>query len=203
MHYPKINTLFKRDDKHNIIEGDFSCPEFDAIEYWHVTEKIDGTNIRIMWQGHTVVFGGKTDNAMISTTLLTTLQATFTKEKMAKQFGYNKVVLFGEGYGGKIQRGRRYSIDEKFILFDANINDFWLEPAKVLELAQQLGVDYVPVIVDTAELDCIVRVVREGIKSGIADTHAEGVVCRSVPLMLFRKDKTPIMWKLKVKDYGN
>jgi hypothetical protein len=33
------------------------------------------------------------------------------------------------------------------------------------------------------------------------DAPMEGVVCRSVPLVLFRNTKTPVMWKLKVKDY--
>lgn len=47
--YHKINTLFKRDEKNLIIEGDYSCPEFAylAENEWTWTEKVDGTNIRV------------------------------------------------------------------------------------------------------------------------------------------------------------
>lgn len=31
----------------------------------------------------------------------------------------------------------------------------------------------------------------------------EGVIARSVPLMLFRNHKTPIMFKLKIRDFFN
>lgn len=42
--YPKINTLWKRDEKNrfNTIEGDLSQEEFGNIKNWHITEKIHG-----------------------------------------------------------------------------------------------------------------------------------------------------------------
>ena len=48
MKYPKINTLWKRDIKGNIIDGEFSCLEFVNIKNWYITEKIDGTNVRVI-----------------------------------------------------------------------------------------------------------------------------------------------------------
>ena len=48
MSYPKIETLFKRDEKFNITD-EIRCPEFDNIKKWLITEKIDGTNIRIIY----------------------------------------------------------------------------------------------------------------------------------------------------------
>jgi len=52
MKYPKINTIWKRDEsnKFKIIEGDFSKQEFANIKNWQITEKIDGTNIRLIIQ---------------------------------------------------------------------------------------------------------------------------------------------------------
>lgn len=51
MTYPKIDTLFKREDagkkKGHIIPGDYSRPEFTAVREWRLSEKVDGTNIRI------------------------------------------------------------------------------------------------------------------------------------------------------------
>ena len=57
--YPKIQTLFKRDDRNVIIEGDWSVPEFAylADKPWRWTEKVDGTNIRLHWDGRKVTSG--------------------------------------------------------------------------------------------------------------------------------------------------
>ncbi len=96
MNYPKINTIWKRDEsnQHNIIEGDLSCPEFDNIKLWHATEKIHGTNIRVIYDIKTpsanehdwISFRGKTDDAMIAPSLLSYLQKTFPLEKFKRLF---------------------------------------------------------------------------------------------------------------------
>jgi len=51
-----------------------------------------------------------------------------------------------------------------------------------------------------SEATSLVRLI---FKSKIAEENreAEGIVARSHPLMLFR-NSNPIMWKLKIKDYG-
>jgi len=200
--YPKINTLWKRDDKFKIIIGDYSRDEFASISKWHITEKIDGTNIMILYNGEEPIFYGRTEKAQIPSFLLEHLKKTFTKELLSKQFpeAKNGVVLYGEGYGNKIQPfGNKYRKDNSFILFDVWIDGWWLEPDKVKQLSKDLKIDYVP------ELG-IVNSIQDAIsylghKSNIAqeDLIAEGIVARSHPLMLFR-DGSPIMWKLKVKD---
>lgn len=88
-----------------------------------IDEKIDGTNVRVFWNPNDAVpvkFGGRTDNAQMPTSLLNYLQNTFTLEKLYKQFpSASQVILFGEGYGPKIQAcGSRYRDDVSFILFD-------------------------------------------------------------------------------------
>lgn len=47
--YPKIQTLFLRDENSIIIPDKFTCPEFEWLKncLWECTEKIDGTNIHI------------------------------------------------------------------------------------------------------------------------------------------------------------
>mgnify|MGYP003290714294 CR=1 FL=1 len=60
--YHKIETLFERDEKtKKLIEGNFrnKTVEFLKDNLWEFTEKIDGTNIRILWDGHKVTFGRK------------------------------------------------------------------------------------------------------------------------------------------------
>jgi hypothetical protein len=46
--YPKTENVFTRNpDTHKLNLWDFRMPEFNQIKSWLVTEKIDGTNIRI------------------------------------------------------------------------------------------------------------------------------------------------------------
>ena len=65
--YPKIYGPFKRHtegpDKNKLIPGSWTVPEFEDLECndWIWTEKVDGTNIRVHWDGHKVSFGGRTD----------------------------------------------------------------------------------------------------------------------------------------------
>src|SRR5271157_4950800 len=127
MEYPKINSLYKR-ERHKtncknrlLIEGEYACPEFPSINCWSLTEKVDGTNIRISMKKTSsglITFGGRTDNAQVPTTLLNYLQAVFPYLKMKEAFPEaENVILFGEGYGGSIQSGQYYSEDPMFILF--------------------------------------------------------------------------------------
>lgn len=61
--YPKINTIFKRDRTKRIILGDLSDPAFGAVCLWQYTEKLDGQNIRVRWDGNQVRIDGRTDDA--------------------------------------------------------------------------------------------------------------------------------------------
>ena len=137
--YHKIQTCFKRDEKtKHIIEYNWTLPEFEYLKdnEWVFTEKVDGTNIRVMWNGENVVFGGKTDNAQIPVTLLYKLQELFEgnkkelfKSKFVDKDGilFSNVCLYGEGYGNRIQSGSSYIPDGvDFVLFDVKIGDFQL-----------------------------------------------------------------------------
>lgn len=53
--YHKIQTLFKRDmeSKHKtLLEGQWTLPEFEYLagNVWTFTEKVDGTNIRVIFR---------------------------------------------------------------------------------------------------------------------------------------------------------
>jgi len=158
-----------------------------------------------MWdlgESKNVRFGGRTDDAQIETSLVTYLQETFTNEAFEKKFGSAKVTLFGEGYGGNIQEvGKKYSETNKFTLFDANIDGWWLEPDKIEKLAAEIGIGSVPELglMDEEE---IVSCCRGNTYSKISKEKliAEGIVARAHPQVLFR-DGTPVMFKLKTKDY--
>ena len=147
MEYPKIETLFNRDEKFKVIEGDYRLKEFELIKSWYVTEKIDGTNVRIIYQPvyETVgmislaqireyrcmelIFKGRTDKAEFHPTLRAYLEKTFTLEKLEAVFGEKMaeskfaVHLFGEAYGPKIQSGGNYRKDVCVRLFDVYVAD--------------------------------------------------------------------------------
>jgi len=202
-----MQSLFKRDMNNDgvIIEGSYSKDEFRNIVYWDISEKIDGTNIRIIYDAKNkkFEFRGRTDNAIIPTKLLDYLNKTFKISKFKNVFkGENiQVILFGEGYGGYIQHGNKYRKDISFILFDVWISGWWLKPKDVENIAIQLGIDYVPPL-GFRTVPEIIKLVKSNHKSKLAieDIVIEGIVARSLPLVLFRKGN-PVMFKLKVKDY--
>ena len=144
--YHKIETLYNRDmeGSKRLIIGDFrnEAVEFLKNNTWVFTTKIDGTNIRVFWDGHTVSFGGRTDNADIPIRLLEKLEKVFStkeaEEIFEQKFGETPMLLVGEGYGGKIQKGNNYKPEEDFILFDvfAPESDMWLKREDVEDIAK-------------------------------------------------------------------
>lgn len=101
--YPKIEALFERDMEgtKKLIEGKFrnETVEFLKDNTWVCTEKIDGTNIGIVWDGHSVSYQGRTERAQIPAHLMNKLIEMFggndNEELFEQKFGENKVILFG------------------------------------------------------------------------------------------------------------
>lgn len=201
--YHKIQTIYKRDQKtHKIIEGDFSRPEFEYLLYnkWRWTEKVDGTNIRIMPKPEKVYIGGKTDRANLPTKLYTNLVDMFPQGKMAEVFKLGgDICLYGEGYGSGIQKGGKYCQDQTFVLFDILIDGWWLQREAVEKIATSLGVDIVP-IVGYYTLEQAVEIVREGYLSEWGHFMAEGLV-GTPEIPLFARNGERIITKIKHCDF--
>lgn len=206
--YHKINSLFKRDmtkkDKPLII-GDFSQPEFDMLydAPWFFTEKIDGTNVRLLWDGEGFTIGGRTDKAQLPPALINHLNAILDAERFKSEFGDTRVVLYGEGFGGKIQANSGYAKrfkEETFACFDIFINGFWLSPVAVSNLCTKLEIGRVPL--STLGLSAPRFVVEhcDGQKSGYGDFESEGVVGTPKCGLLQRNGKRIIV-KIKWNDF--
>jgi RNA ligase len=206
--YHKIETLYHRDDKSFRINQEMILknPVYGIIKTWRWTEKIDGTNIRVIFRNGQVTFGGKTDNAQIHADLVKYLYDTFTPALMDAAFPDvvdtdTLVVLYGEGYGAGIQKGGDLSPTKKFILFDVRVGEWWLSHENVADVAQKLGIDMVP---DFGEmtLEDATALVKAGFQSklngGIA--KAEGLVGRPMEA-LFDKKGSRLIVKLKTKDF--
>lgn len=204
--YHKIDTVFMRnpDDKFKtLLEGEYACDEFRylANNPWTFTEKVDGTNIRVMIDGGVVRFGGKTDDAQIPAFLVAKLQAKFLtiKELLADSFP-DGACLYGEGYGAKIQKGGGlYRQDQDFVLFDVKVGDWWLKREDVSAVALKFGCDVVPVI-GAGTLPEMVEMVRGGFRSRWGDFTAEGVVARPAVELKTRAGHR-IITKLKYRDF--
>jgi ATP-dependent RNA circularization protein (DNA/RNA ligase family) len=177
--YHKIHNVFTRDKK--IVNlWDYSKTAFRYLEdaEWELTEKVDGTNIRVCFnEDGSVEYGGRTDNAQIPVNLLAHLHDAFDGADN-KPTG---LTLFGEGYGNKIQKiGGKYQADQRFILFDVWAGYRWMERNEVNGIADSLGIPSVPVV-KTCTLKEAVEMVMDGVKSQWGDFLCEGLVAR--PMM--------------------
>lgn len=207
--YHKIITVYLRDPENNhktLLEGTWAKPEFELLKDidWICTEKVDGTNIRVMWDGENVRFGGKTDNAQIPSVLQQALQDTFANNKMKECFpDADHVCLYGEGYGKKIQKGGNYLPDRAdFILFDVKIDEWWLTREANEDIANKLNIKVVPVI-GVWKLEQAIEYVRNGFRSIIAHNKeyiAEGLIMKP-KTELFNRRGERIITKIKHKDF--
>lgn len=206
--YPKIDSVYKRDERGAFKLGEFAAPEFEYLfdKEWHWTEKIDGTNIRIMWnyEENAVRFGGRTDEALIPAKLLAYLQDTFTPDRFKKACLEYDVTLYGEGYGAGIQKGGgNYSPDQKFILFDVKIGNFWLTRENIEDIARKMRIDVVDYIGLLPLRDAVAYCMAfPSIKSKMfPDVGMEGYV-GTPAVQLFNRKGERIITKVKFKDFN-
>ena len=165
------------------------------------TEKVDGTNIRVGFVGETISFGGRTYKADIPSFLMDALESKFLPMStvFSDIFGDADVCLYGEGYGPKIQGGGKYRRDHSFVLFDININGWWLDRANVEGIASQLGIEIVPII-GYGTLDEMVTSAKKGFTSQWGDFEAEGYVARPSTELRCRNGER-VITKIKCKDF--
>ena len=207
--YEKIETIFERD-----IEGTKKLIPWkyrnDTVEFlkkctWIWTEKVDGTNIRVYWDGHSVTFGGRPERAQIPAPLVNRLNELFGGEENAQifeqMFGDKEVILFGEGYGNKIQSvGSAYKPDGvDFILFDVLIGENYQEREWVEKTAEAFGIKVVPVV-GIGSIEEAVHFVNAHQKSTMGDCDMEGIVCRPKVELRDRRGERVIV-KIKWNDF--
>jgi hypothetical protein len=220
--YPKTENVFTRNDEtYKLNAFDLRLPAFGQIKTWLVTEKVDGTNMRVCYdpKAGTVEIRGRSDKANIHGTLFTHMTETFTLEKMRAQFDEyladqvelgTTVTLYGEGYGAGIQKGGGYSPTPQFRLFDVLYHRYhglesWAQWETVVLVANGIECPIVPVVSLEMSMDEIVDFVMSGPKSYVAGVDGgsglviEGVVARTDPY-LYTEHGSRVMFKLKGKD---
>ena len=207
MEYVKIPNVFKREEgkkDNRLLEGVWSTPELEYLRNrpWVWTEKVDGTNVRVMWDGYEVSFGGRTDKAQMPVHLVNRLNTLFggddKEETFESHFGQTPCILFGEGFGEKIQSGAAYGPVD-FILFDVFCGGMWLTRENVEKIAETFGIRCVP-IVGSGPLPEAVEFIRAHPKSVLRDDIMEGVVCRPAVELADRRGNRIIV-KIKCRDF--
>jgi hypothetical protein len=209
--YHKIDTVFKRDPDtkfKTLILGDYSQEAFGylANNEWIFTEKVDGTNIRVIVYpaiaGGDIKFGGKTDDAQIPAFLVDRLQQRFLPQKAQLNEAFpDGGCLYGEGYGAKIQKGGgNYRADQDFVLFDVKVGEWWLQRDAVADVAATFGLDVVPVI-GRGTLADMIAMAHAGFNSSWGDFRAEGIVARP-SCELRSRNGSRIITKIKHKDFA-
>ena len=209
--YHKIETLYKRDmdGTKKLIIGDFRNPAIEMIKdcKWIGKEKIDGTNIRVYWDGHKVQFNGRTDKANLHGHHVDYLRNTFctpeAEQIFEENFGDKEVFLFGEGYGAGIQKcGALYRPDKAFILFDVCVNNMYLPMGAIEEIATAFNILPVKVL-KTGTINELVEFVKSKPTSecSIEQQVVEGIVA-SPHIELRDQYGQRMVVKIKVADFN-
>lgn len=163
----------------------------------YALEKIHGTSAHITWkqnpsnpdQRQLVFFSGGTKYDLFV--------SLFDKAKLTEEFAAicppdKDMTVYGESYGGKEQgMSETYGKVAKFIAFDVQIGDCWLDVPKAEGIVKALGLEFVHykrVTTDLAALDAerdadSEQAIRNGVGPG---KKREGVVLR--PLIELTKN---------------
>jgi RNA ligase len=209
--YHKIDSVYLRDPNNKFrtfLDGQWACEEFGylANNEWEWTEKVDGTNIRVIItnnppNGQHVIFAGKEENSQLPAKLVNRLQEIFFPkiDRLMKMFPEG-AILYGEGYGPGIQKGGgNYRKDQDLVLIDVKIGNWWLKRPNILNIAQELDLMVVPII-GHGTLPEMIHFTRNGFKSIWGDFMAEGIVARPKVELVGRNGKR-IITKVKHKDF--
>lgn len=214
--YHKIQTVFLRNPENKfktLLEDEFSLPEFEYLRNneWAFTEKVNGTNIRIMLDIEARMrFGGRTNKAQMPPKLQKALEELFNpiQDNLVETFKgslFHKrtpvpVTLFGEGYGAGIQKGGgNYLSGAGFCLFDIKVGEWWLNRVDVETIAEDSGLTIAPII-GYGDLSSMVHMTRLGFQSAWGDFEAEGIVARPMTELKCR-DGSRVITKIKCKDF--
>ena len=221
MEYPKIQTMFKRDSlTKKIIEGEWTLEAFEYLKNneWIFTEKIDGTNMRIFYDGFgRVELRGRTNNANLQPNIVKAMEHYTSQDmidKIRSMFDDSAVIIFGEGYGKGVQKNGEQYLPEScsFVGFDiykaTSLEDYgfgissdgyWLNRTELENVSKELDMPIVPGRA-AGTLNEAIGMVKSGIKSLWGDFTAEGLV-GTPKCGLYNNFGHRVITKIKHKDF--
>ncbi len=211
--FSKFSSPFKKDEKFlNTKELAQQLPE----GYWIKTEKIDGTNIRIIFTKPDEE--GKREVLIGSRKLILNKDDKGSKQYLdcIKEINLNKleeyfsdinstIVIYGEGYGAGVQKGGIYSKEKNYMVFDIKIGNAYQDFEYVHKVCMDNQLNTVPVHSDVEKITyagCLKALknfnntlINEG-DGGIP----EGLVYKYEPVLL-NKYGERLIFKIKRKDF--
>lgn len=181
--------------------------EFEFLKdlKYYATEKLDGTNIRLYYDGYNTKIFGRTEKSELPKGFLEKFTKLYDLDiinsKMEELFGNKEVVIYGEGIGEKIQTdGEKYVKDGiDFVVFDILINGTFLERKNIEEISSELGFKVVNVIMQGTLEDMIAFVSTRPMSVFNEKHEMEGVVCKPL-IPLYFKNGTRVCFKVKYND---
>lgn len=178
------------------IENLYKNQEILMFKECYAMEKIHGTSAHIQYipepKGILFFAGGANHESFVKlfdSEVLKKIFDTITPDK--------KVTVYGEAYGGKLMGMRdTYGDTLRFVVFEVNIDDCWLNVPKAEEFTHSLGLEFVhynriPTTMEAidAERDAdSVQAVRNGMGSHIR----EGIVLRPIEEVTLNSGKRVI-----------
>ncbi len=211
--YDKFSSPFKKDDKWMNTK---ELAQWLPSGKWIKTEKIDGTNIRIILTKPDEE--GNREIHIASRKLILNPEDKSSKQFMdcIKDVNLNKikehfkdinstVTIYGEGYGAGVQKGGVYSPDKNYRVFDIRIGEAYQDFEYVEKVCIDNQLNVVPIIEEINSInyaECLYSL--EQFKDTlIKEGHGgkpEGIVYKFEPVLL-NKYKERLIFKVKFKDF--
>lgn len=172
------------------IQNLYKDPTVMLFKELYALEKIHGTSAHISYDPATFELkyfsGGESYERFVSLFDGLELRDRFAKMALPAD---KKIVVYGEAYGGKQQgMSHTYGTTLKFIVFDVEIGECWLDVPTAETIAQALGLEFVhyaKVNTDLPALDAERDASSvQAVRNGIAEPKPrEGVVLRPLKEM--------------------
>ena len=142
-------------------------------------EKIHGTSAHVSWKDGKLTFfsGGAAHDSFVALFNQETLVEAFEKRECPD------VTVYGEAYGGKMQKmSETYGDQLRFIAFEVKIDDVWLDVPKAHTFATYLGLEFVEYVEVSTDLD-VLDTLRDSMsaqakRNGCGEKKREGIVLR-------------------------
>lgn len=175
MSYASIGNLYK--DRAILLESE--C---------FAMEKVDGTSASLAFNRDQNIIhyhGGCVQGPVF--------KALFNSEDLEakfRQLSGEKITVYGEAYGGKVQKGAwRYGSNIKFVAFEVKVDDVWLVVPEAERIVLSLGLEfvhYVRISTKLSEIDFWRDATsQQAIRNGVTTADGpfirrEGVVLRTI-----------------------
>lgn len=223
--YGKTYNVWKRDETtHRLIPNRWTLPEFEYLRdcKWSFTEKIDGTNMRLILHPGGIQpiirdgfmrdekvrarfeLKGRSDKASVHGSLLDWLRGwkDFVRPQVDELLDEEPMCIYGEGCGAGIQGGAQHYGEMHFRAFAIKVGRWWLKPEAIDDICRKLHLRQAPHILSGTLMDGIEKV-ESGLRTMIGPNPgvfvAEGLIgVPEVPLL--RRDGSRLVVKLKTKD---